>query len=242
MRGSQDMWKVLKRIIIVLLLLILCAGLCVITISGHVVKASAPKIAASITSEKGSVSAKQLARLKKMDAQCIMVLGCGIIGTETPTPMLKDRLDTALQLYWAGVSPKLLLSGDNGTVNHNEIHVMLKYVRKAGVPSADIFCDHAGFSTYDSAVRAKQIFQVKRMIVVTQSYHMYRALYDASANGIEVLGVTADQERYSGQSARDLREIAARVKDYYYVKKKEPAQLGGTAIPITGSGVVSHGE
>ena len=156
--------------------------------------------------------------------------------------MLKDRLDTALKLYWAGVSPKILLTGDNGSVHHNELHVMLKYVRKAGVPEADIFCDHAGFSTYDSAARAKQIFRVKRMIVVTQTYHMYRALYDCSENHITALGVGADQQRYSGQLVRDVREVPARLKDFILVQMEEPPKLGGEVIPITGSGVISHGE
>lgn len=225
-----------------LLILVLVTVLAAVGINGHVVLSEKSNIAASMTSDTGSISGAQLKRLKKLNAQCIMVLGAGIIGTEKPTPMLKDRLDTALKLYWAGVSPKILLTGDNGSVHHNELHVMLKYVRKAGVPEEDIFCDHAGFSTYDSAARAKQIFQVKRMIVVTQTYHIYRALYDCGENDIAALGVGADQRRYSGQLARDIREVPARLKDFVLVQMKEPPKLGGEVIPINGSGVISHGE
>lgn len=236
------MRSIIRGFFWVLLLLVLAAFLAVAGINGHVVLSEKPNIAASMTSDAGSISNAQLKRLKKLNAQCIMVLGAGIIGTEKPTPMLKDRLDTALKLYWAGVSPKILLTGDNGSVHHNELHVMLKYVRKAGVPEADIFCDHAGFSTYDSAARAKQIFRVKRMIVVTQTYHMYRALYDCSENHITALGVGADQQRYSGQLVRDVREVPARLKDFILVQMEEPPKLGGEVIPITGSGVISHGE
>ena len=90
--------------------------------------------------------------------------------------------------------------------------------------------------------RAKQIFRVKRMIVVTQTYHMYRALYDCSENHITALGVGADQQRYSGQLVRDVREVPARLKDFILVQMEEPPKLGGEVIPITGSGVISHGE
>ncbi len=171
-----------------------------------------------------------------------MVLGAGIKDDETPTPMLKDRLDAGIMLYKAGVAPKLLLTGDNGTEAHNEIHVMLNYVKDAGIPEKDIFCDHAGFSTYDSMYRAKNIFYVKNLIVVTQTYHEYRALYIAEKLGLLASGVASDQYSYAGQSGRDLREIAARVKDYLKVKGQPESLLGGEAIPISGNGIKTHGE
>ena len=169
-------------------------------------------------------------------------LQCGIEDEETPSPMLKDRLDTGIKLYTEGIVPKILLTGDNGQAGHNEIHVMLKYTREAGVPENDIFCDHAGFSTYDSMYRAADIFKVQRAIIVTQKYHEYRALYIAKKLGIEVCGVAAEQDSYFGQSYRELREILARDKDFVKAILRQKATYGGEAIPISGSGISSHGE
>lgn len=174
--------------------------------------------------------------------QCIMILGCGIIDYNSPSPMMKDRLDTGIAMYKQGIAPKILLTGDNGTVSHNEIHVMLQYAKNAGVPKEDIFCDHAGFSTYDSVYRAKKIFRVKSMVVVTQTYHMYRALYISNQMGVSAKGVASDQVNYRGQKKRDMREVLARVKDYFKIKGNKKSLLGGEEIPITGSGISSHGE
>ena len=119
---------------------------------------------------------------------------------------------------------------------------MLNYVKNAGIPEEDIFCDHAGFSTYDSMYRASSIFGVQRAVVVTQRYHEYRAVYIGKALGLEVKGVSSDQKRYSGQFMRDIREILARDKDFFKIKSKAESLLGGEVIPISGSGLVSHGE
>ena len=188
------------------------------------------------------INAVSLQNLKDFQAECAIVLGCGIEDEETPSPMLKDRLDAGIKLYTEGIVPKILLTGDNGQVGHNEIHVMLKYTREAGVPENDIFCDHAGFSTYDSMYRAADVFKVKRAIIVTQKYHEYRALYIAKKLGIEVCGVAADQDSYFGQSYRELREILARNKDFAKAILRQKATYGGEAIPISGSGITSHGE
>ena len=155
---------------------------------------------------------------------------------------LKDRLDAGIALYKAGIVPKLLLSGDNGQESHNEIHVMLRYTREAGVPEADIFCDHAGFSTYDSVYRAADIFKAERVIIVTQQYHEYRALYLADKLGLAAVGVASDQRSYFGQRYREAREILARNKDFFKVLLRGKAKYGGEAIPISGSGISSHGE
>lgn len=180
--------------------------------------------------------------LKNMEADCILVLGAGIKDDNTPSPMLKDRLDVGIELYKLKAAPKILLSGDNGRIGHNEIHVMLNYVIAAGVPEEDIFCDHAGFSTYDSMYRARDVFCVSRAIVVTQEYHEYRALYIGQKLGMEVRGVSSDQERYSGQFYRDFREMLAIAKDYLKVAAEADPVVGGEVIPINGSGLISHGE
>lgn len=181
-------------------------------------------------------------RLKALGADCILVLGCGILDRETPTPMLKDRLDTGIKLYREGYAPKILLSGDNGTMEHNEIHVMLTYTLKQGVPREDIFCDHAGFNTSESMHRAVKIFQVESAIIVTQGYHEYRALYDAEAVGIAALGVASDQASYGGQLYRSFREVLARNKDFYKMLLGQDTSLGGEKIPIGGDGTPSQGE
>lgn len=218
------------------------AGIVGMTINNHIVNKEKDNILCAITEDKESLLSAEADALKDLNADCIMVLGAGIRDNETPTPMLKDRLDTGIMLYELGVAPKLLLTGDNGQVDHNEIHVMLNYVKKAGVPEEDIFCDHAGFSTYDSMYRAQSIFGISSVVVVTQTYHEYRSLYIGEKLGLTVKGVSSDQMKYRGQAAREIREVLARIKDCFKVMTRPEAELGGEAIPINGSGLITHGE
>lgn len=218
------------------------AGVAAMTINNHVVNTQKDKILYAITEDKTSLGEDEAKTISEFGAECIMVLGAGIKDDETPTPMLKDRLDTGIMLYELGAAPKILLTGDNGTEGHNEIHVMLNYVIDAGVPKEDIFCDHAGFSTYDSMYRAGEIFGVSNLIVVTQTYHEYRALYIGEKLGLSAVGVASDQMVYSGQPIREMREILARVKDFLKTIGKPESVLGGEVIPISGNGTVSHGE
>ncbi len=229
---------------VVLLLIMLSAlvGVAGMTINNHVVNSQSENILGAITNTKNNFLKTEYDSMKEVSADCIMILGAGIVDAETPSPMLQDRLDTGILLYQNGIAPKILLTGDNGTEEHNEIHVMLNYVKNAGVPERDIFCDHAGFSTYDSMYRAKSIFEVENAIVVTQTYHEYRALYIAEKLGLNARGIAADQERYSGQPVRELREVLARIKDFGKCIIKPASQLGGDAIPISGNGISSHGE
>ena len=233
--------KYIKRFVIALLVLAAAVFGLVMAINWHVCDSVTDDIVLTVDSYDRTLTEKESERLAALDADCIMVLGAGIIDSETPSPMLKDRLDAAIMLYKAGAAPKILLTGDNGTNEHNEIHVMLNYTRDAGVPDEDIFCDHAGFSTYESCYRAGSIFLIKKMIVVTQKYHLFRALYLAEKMGYDVLGAASDQELYAGQFARELREVAARNKDFFLVRTGAGA-MGGEEIPITGDGTVSHGE
>ncbi|MBQ3924202.1 MAG: YdcF family protein, partial [Firmicutes bacterium] len=132
-----------------------------------------------------------------------MVLGAEVKPDGTPSKMLKDRLDKAIELYRNGAAPKLLMSGDDGQVEYNEVKVMMQYAVDAGVPEKDIFLDHAGFSTYESMYRARDVFGVSSMVVVTQKYHEYRALYIAESLGIDVRGVPAEEVDYMGQGYRN---------------------------------------
>ena len=176
----------------------------------------------------------------ELGADCILVLGAGLKADGTPNHMLLDRLNKGIELYRAGTAPKLLLSGDNGQEEYDEVNAMKEYALNAGVPSEDIFLDHAGFSTYESMYRARDIFLVEKAVVVTQRYHQYRALYIARGFGIDGYGVISEPRTYAGQTYRDIREILARNKDFIkMIIRPEPAFLGET-IPISGSGLASH--
>jgi vancomycin permeability regulator SanA len=178
--------------------------------------------------------------VKELGADCILVLGAGLKPDGTPNLMLRDRLEKGVELYREGSAPKILLSGDNGQEEYDEVNAMKDYAMKAGIPSEDIFMDHAGFSTYESMYRARDVFQVKKAIIVTQKYHQYRALYTARGLGVEGWGVTPETRTYSGQKYRDIREILARDKDFLkMIIQPEPTYLGNT-IPISGSGLASH--
>lgn len=229
------------KMLLAIIVIAMIASLACILINSRVVRTTEDKIAYTV---RGEVEIKSFAvdNLKNFDADCIMVLGCGIEDEETPSPMLKDRLDVGIELYKQGAAPKILLTGDNGTEQHNEIHVMLKYTKEAGVPEKDIFCDHAGFSTYESMYRAGSIFNAERVIVVTQTYHQYRALYIGDKLGLEVMGVASDQQTYFGQRFRESREILARIKDFFKSILRSKPTYGGEVIPISGSGISSHGE
>ena len=128
------------------------------------------------------------------------------------------------------------MSGDHGSDNYDEVNVMKRFAIEKGVKSEDIFMDHAGFSTYDSMYRAKDIFEAKKIVIVTQKYHMYRAIYIAEQLGIEAYGVNSDPRAYAGQTMREVREILARDKDWFKcIIKPKPTYLGET-IPVSGNG------
>ncbi len=194
---------------------------------------------------KGSVSERIItdqdaAKLEGVD--CVMVLGCQVHDDGTPSHMLEDRLKRGVELYTLKAAPKLLMTGDHGQKDYDEVGTMKQWAIDAGVPSEDVFMDHAGFSTYESVYRAKEIFQADKIIIVTQEYHLYRALYIAKQLGVEAYGVSSDYRTYSGQAGRDFREVLARCKDFAMsVLKPEPTYLG-EAIPVSGSGDLTNDE
>ena len=171
---------------------------------------------------------------------CILVLGCKVKENGIPSDMLADRLATGVALQQAGVSEKVLMSGDHGQDEYNEVAVMKQYAIEKGVASSDVFMDHAGFSTYDSVYRAKEIFEAKKVLIVTQEYHLYRALYVAEELGMEAYGVAADTRTYFGQAKRDVREVLARVKDFFMVCVQAKPVYLGEVIPLSGSGDVTN--
>ena len=173
------------------------------------------------------------------DVDCILILGAGV-RDDRPSLMLEDRLLKGIKLYKDGVSNKILMSGDHGNYNYDEVNIMKKYAISNGVLSSDIFMDHAGFSTYDSMYRLREIFGVKKVIIVTQEYHMYRALYIARSLGIDAYGVIADKKSYVGDDFREFREILARIKDFIKCIYKPKSIYLGDKISINGNGDVTN--
>ncbi len=206
------MKKIIKIIIILILIIALINTYMILSTKTKIVKAN-----------------------KLSEEDCILVLGAGVRRTG-PSPMLEDRLKTAIELYNKGVAPKILVSGDHEHDDYDEVNVMKNYLKENGIPSEDIFMDHAGLSTYDSIYRAKKIFKASKIVIVTQKYHLYRALYIANSIDLNAYGVSANKQKYAFQFKRDIREIAARIKDFFQcILKPEPTYLG-EVIPIKGNG------
>ena len=183
------------------------------------------------------ISRKEATQLDSVD--CIIVLGAGIWGN-SPSPMLEDRLNEAIALYNENVSAKIVVSGDHGKVDYDEVNVMKNYAIEKGVPSENIFMDHAGFSSYESIYRVKEIFGAKKIVVVTQKYHLFRALYIANQLDIEAYGVNSDPRRYVGAAYRELREVIARNKDFLgCILKVKPTYLG-EYISLDGNGDITN--
>ena len=170
---------------------------------------------------------------------CILILGAGIRGNN-PSPMLEDRLLEGISLYQNEVSPKILASGDHMSKYYDEVNVMKDFLVGHKIPSQDIFMDHAGISTYDSIYRAKYIFKAKKIIIVTQKYHLHRALYIAENLGIEVYGIASNPREYTNQSIREIREFLARTKDFFKTLFKMKSTYLGENISIKGNGDITN--
>ena len=217
----------MKKIIIFGIIAILIIGLIILIINTYVKKST----------EKQILKQKEYEELKDVD--CILVLGAAVWG-DNPSPMLEDRLLEGINLYKNNVAKKIIMSGDHGRTEHDEVNIMKHYAIEKGVPSEDIFMDHAGFSTYESIYRAKEIFKAKKIVIVTQKYHLYRALHIANKLGIEAYGVGSDPRRYVGETNREVREILARNKDFIKcIFKPLPKYLGET-IPVSGNGDMTN--
>ena len=171
---------------------------------------------------------------------CILVLGAGVWRNNRPSHVLEDRLKIGIEAYCAGVSDKLLMSGDHGRNNYDEVNVMKSFAMDCGIPSENIFMDHAGFSTYESMYRARDIFSAHRVLIVTQKFHMYRALYIANALGLEAYGLTSDLREYANATYSQLRESLARVKDFFMVIFKPLPTYLGEVLPVNGNGNVTN--
>jgi len=163
-----------------------------------------------------------------------IVFGAGLWRDGTPTPVLRDRVETAAELYFAGKVEKLLMSGDNSRQDYNEPQAMRDYAISLGVPDAVIALDYAGRRTYDTCYRARDIFGIRSAILVTQSFHLPRAIYTCNALGIKATGVPADQRDYRKGSLAywNLREILASLVALWEVHISKPLPVLGDPEPI----------
>lgn len=179
---------------------------------------------------------------KDFDADCIIVLGALVYGDGKLSDILEDRVITGVSLFKDRASDKILMSGDNSTKKYNESGSMKKYAVSMGVDENSIHTDSAGFSTYETMYRARDIFEVKKVIIVTQKFHLSRAVYLARSLGLEAYGVESDLHTYSSESYNNIREIAARIKAVYSAVIKPDPTFLGDAIPISSPGYLSDGD
>lgn len=217
-----------KVLIFVIAGIALLIGIAAVSLSVYMVKAT----------EKNIFTADTFKNDEKAD--CILILGAGV-KDDKPKPMLRDRLLTGIELYKSGAAEKIIMSGDHGRADYDEVNVMRAFALEQGVRAEDIFLDHAGFSTYDSVYRAKNIFGAENIIIVSQKYHLYRALYIAKKLDVKAAGVSANLNTYGGQLKRDIREIIARDKDFFKCIVKPEAEIMGDKIPLGGDGSITLG-
>ncbi|MCR5429984.1 MAG: YdcF family protein [Eubacterium sp.] len=226
---SKDKKKsIIKRLLLVLVGIALVVSLCVLGINLFV---------------KSSVSDQivSIDKAKDLKADCVIVLGAGLKPDGNPTLMLEDRVKVGDELYKKGAAPKIIMSGDHGKQSYDEVNAMKKYAMGEGVPSKDIFMDHAGFETYDTMYRARDVFGAKKVIIVSQKYHLYRALYATKKLGLDAYGVSATKRKYDNkQWIRDAREWLARVKIFGKCITKPKPKFLGKKIDLKGSGDVTN--
>ncbi|MBN2652949.1 MAG: YdcF family protein [Spirochaetales bacterium] len=220
--------KLLKKLIIVVLSLVFFMVIFFIAINSYVRISSSKYIYRDIE--------------KIPKTQACLVLGAAVFPNGNLSTVLKDRVDSALILYNNGKFEKILLSGDNGKPHYNEVSAMRHYVQRKKFPDKDIFLDHAGFNTYNSMVRAKEIFCVDDVIICTQEFHLYRSIYIARKMGLNAYGYVSDRTVYADARHYKLRELAANIKAFFYIHtNKSPVYLG-EQIPISGTGFSSWGN
>ena len=235
LKSPKERFRLQRTAIVVagqtVLLLLLCAVLMlglVLTVSGEMVRITQDRITTAESLQTALVSGEY---------DCILVLGAGLKGDNiTPSDMLYDRVSVAAELYRLGEGKTpLLMSGDH-TGDYNEVAVMKSLAVELGASSENVFLDHAGYSTFESIYRAKEKFGAKRIVIITQEYHLHRALHIARELGLEAVGVSADLRNYRGQTRYDAREVLARFKDLFVAAKGEYEGDVGEAVDLKGNG------
>jgi SanA protein len=214
--------KWVKYAIIVGAIFIVCTTILTSIVTSHIQKFSKSYIFSDTTTQ-------------MPNCYTVMVLGASVHRNGEMSLILSDRVDRAIDLYKLGKAKRFLLSGDHGRNDYDEVNSMKNYLLKHGIDSNDIFLDHAGFDTYSSMIRAKEIFNVDSLYIVSQNYHLYRAVYIARQIGLNAFGFTADQREYGGIVKFTVREWFANVKSWIWLKTNHQPTYLGYKIPITGN-------
>lgn len=218
-----------KRIFVGTFLVLVLLGLVYLLIDLHI----------QLFSSKYILDADALDTIGTVD--CIVVPGARVRQDGSPSLMLQSRLDAAIALYEKGVSDKLLLSGDHGRTEYDEVNHMMSYVlAHSDLTAESVFLDHAGFSTYETAYRMNVIFECKRCVCVTQKYHLYRLIYTARKQGVEAYGVVCDDREWPGMPYYRLRESVAIVKDFFKCLFGVRPTYLGEPVPVSGTAYASH--
>lgn len=217
-RVGRVAWRFSKRHLAPAVALLICAGLGVAAFALILSAAVCDKV-----SDRVKTAEELLASGEKID--CIVVLGCLAYSDGSLSARLSDRVETATEIYHLGLGERILMSGDNQDVYYNEVDPMRAHAVGWGVPEEVIDVDRLGLSTYDSLARIAEEYKGRRVVIVTQRYHLYRALYIAEKLGLDAYGVSADKRIYSDRYKCEVREILARCKDIWYSEKR-PAAVG----------------
>jgi len=226
--------KFLKYLLISLLSMIIAIALFVLVVNIHMTSFASGYIFNDVNEAKTNFMHAR---------QTVIVLGAGVYADGTPSPMLRDRLENGINAYNSGIADRILLTGDHGKQYYDEVNSMKDYVLGSDIPKEDVYLDHAGFSTYDSMVRAAKVFKVETAFISTQGFHLARAVYIARKNGIDAYGINADLRQYprSELTGYIMREWLARTKDFIFVNilKPDPIFLG-EELPITGDSSATY--
>jgi len=221
-KGVKKFWKRVRIVMYTLLGLIVATVVFIFVIDSHV--------------EKTGKEHELTVYLLDNDYDCVIVPGAAVYQNSIPSPMLQDRLDMAVEIYQKKIAPKILVSGDHGKADYDEVSVMRSYLIDKGIPSGDIFMDYAGFDTYQTLYRARDIFQVKKAVIATQDFHLYRALYIGEKLSLDLDGVDSAVRDYHNSSWNRAREYLARVKAFLECEIFKPApKFLGETIPIHGA-------
>ncbi len=227
-RVPRSVWRGIWTAVLIMTLAALLLGVLILAVSACMKSTTAGAI---LDAEEATD------RLLAEDFDCILVLGAGVRADGTPSPMLADRVSVACELYEVAreADVPLLMSGDH-TGDYNEVGVMKSMAVESGIPSEDIFLDHEGYSTYESLWRAKEVFGVKKILIVSQGYHLHRALHIAEALGMEAVGVPADLRDYYLQTRYELREMLARFKDLFAAAGRKAPAVYTDRFDLSGDG------
>lgn len=213
------------RKLLIFVFFVLCIFLFFIFVNIYIIRESAPYIFDNV---------KDMPK-----SQVALILGARVYENGKMSDILSDRVIKAIELYKGGKVSKFLVSGDHGTVEYDEVNTAKNYLLKNGIDGKDIFLDYAGFDTYDSVYRAKNIFGIKSLIIVTQKFHLPRAVYIGNSLGMETYGYVADRQTYIAAKWNDLRESFARCKAFFDVIFYSKSKYLGDSIDINGDGQLS---